>query len=323
MVPIGPPTPGQTNCHHLPFSLTSSRVTFTGQPEEAPRTEPNRHQRYIRPRDRLRILGGSEAGRCHRRVAKEKVHAAFRGNGFDPGSRLVYKHVKALALALVLAGVGSACIGSNGAHPGEEAERAATGEPAAGQRARLVLDQVWAGALYTEGFFSYVRLETTDGRVIVRREFRDSRTTQPLLRRWLSAGTYRVVSYQRGCVGSCPRGGHPGALDPALSRCAMTFEVQPGQRLVASVQVRPPLCVVVVGKRFEPSTARHWALAACRAGVPGHGVRGLADSVNARSTRPRDIAEGMAHELFPDFEPRIQRAAVGGCLRGLAIRSAR
>jgi hypothetical protein len=230
--------------------------------------------------------------------------------------------VKALALALVLAGVGSGCVGSDAVHPNEEAERRGIGEPATGQRARLVLDQVWAGALYTEGFFSYVRLETTDGRVIVRREFRDSRTTRPLLRRWLDAGTYRVVSYQRGCVGSCPRDGHPGALDPASSRCDMTFEVQSWQRLVASVRVRPPPCVLLVGKRFEPSTARHWALAACRAGVPGHGLRGLADSVNARSTRPRVIAEGMAHELFPDFEPRIQRAAVVRCLRGLAIRSA-
>lgn len=233
--------------------------------------------------------------------------------------------MRARTLALALAAVGFACTGSgqNVGLPGQELERSATSESATGQPARLVVDQIWAGALFTEGFFSYVRLETTDGLVIARREFHDSRTTQPLLRRWLSAGTYRVVSYQRGCVGSCPRGGHPGALDPPSSRCAMTFEVHPGQRLVASVQVRPPSCVIDVGVRFEPSTARHWALAACRAGVPGHGLRGLADSVNARSARPTDIAEGMAHELFPDFERRIQRAAVEGCLRGLEIRSAR
>jgi hypothetical protein len=243
------------------------------------------------------------------------------GTGIDRGS--VYGYVKALALTLVLAGVGSACVGSDAVLPGQKAGRSATSEPATGQRARFVLDQVWAGALYTEGFFSYVRLETTDGRVIERREFRDSRTAQPLLRRWLSAGTYRVVSYQRGCIGSCPRGDRPGALDRPSSRCTTAFEIQPAQKLVASVQVRPPSCVVDVGVRFEPSTARHWALAACRAGVPGHRLRGLAESVNARSTRPRDISEGMAHELFPDFEPRIQRAAVEGCLRGLEIRSAR
>lgn len=244
------------------------------------------------------------------------------GNRIDRGT--VYGHVRPFTLALALAAVGSACTGSGPADTlaSRGAEQSATTDPATGPRARLVVDQTWAGALYTEGFFSYIRLETPEGIVIARMEFRGSRTTQPLLRRWLPAGIYRFVSYQRGCDGSCPRGGHDGALDPPSSRCATTFGLQPGQRFVAAVRVRPPSCVVDVGVRFEPSTARGWDFAACRAGVPGHRLSGLADSVNAPRARPTDIAEGMAHELFPDFERRIQRAAVEGCLRGLEMRSA-
>jgi hypothetical protein len=91
----------------------------------------------------------------------------------------------------------------------------------------LVVDQQLEGLIFTEGAFSFVRLETEGSGVVVERLVRDTRRTLPLLRRRLAPGRYRLTSHQRPCEGVCPASGS-GGLDPPTAGCTTRFEIKAG-----------------------------------------------------------------------------------------------
>lgn len=141
-----------------------------------------------------------------------------------------------LSLAVSLGLVVSACSRDRG--PSGPSTLAATSSP--NSTSRLVVDQRRVGgALYTEGAFSYLTIETSDGRPVLEEEFTDTRLTRPLVDKILPAGSYRMSSFQRPCEASCPSPGAAGTLDPATDRCSVTFDLLEGQSLSASVELRP------------------------------------------------------------------------------------
>jgi len=141
-----------------------------------------------------------------------------------------------LSLAVSLGLIVSAC--SRDRSSSDPRTLAATSGP--NSTSRLVVDQRRVGgALYAEGAFSYLTLETSDGRPVLEEEFTDTRLTRPLVDKTLSAGSYRMLSYQRPCDASCPGPGATGYLDPPTDRCSVTFELLEGQLLRASVELRP------------------------------------------------------------------------------------
>jgi zinc D-Ala-D-Ala dipeptidase len=84
--------------------------------------------------------------------------------------------------------------------------------------------------LYVEGSISYVRVRGIRGRLVVAK-----RSGRPRfqMRRRLSPGRYRVISYQRPCDGNC------GTLDPPTDRCAREIQILSGGLTEVAVRVRP------------------------------------------------------------------------------------
>ena len=83
------------------------------------------------------------------------------------------------------------------------------------------------GSLYTEGSFSYVRVER-DGQEIAKVKLEDSRAE---LR--LDEGSYRLISFQRPCDGNC------GYLDPPMDQCDLPVDVAPDELVTATVRLSP------------------------------------------------------------------------------------
>ena len=79
------------------------------------------------------------------------------------------------------------------------------------------------GSLYTEGSFSYVRVER-DGQEIAKVKLEDSRAE---LR--LDEGSYRLISFQRPCDGNC------GLLDPPVDRCERSVQLLADETLHVKV----------------------------------------------------------------------------------------
>jgi len=183
----------------------------------------------------------------------------------------------------------------------------------------LILDQIHAGGgLYDEGAFSYVRLRQVGGRLVSAKEFRDLRLTRPLLRLEISAGDYSLESYQRPCDAACPAWGS-GTLDLPVDRCAATFNVMPGERVIAAVVLRPGAgCSIEFGRLFTPQLARQMGMALCARGVRSRlALRELAQGLNAASSRPESIGRAYAQEAFPEFESEVKEAATSGCQEAL------
>jgi D-alanyl-D-alanine dipeptidase len=101
--------------------------------------------------------------------------------------------------------------------------------------------------LYAEGSVSYVRVRSAAGRMVVARRVRKPRFR---MRRQLTPGRYRVISYQRPCDGNCT------LLDPPTDRCARRIRVFSGGLTEVAVRVRPGRgCVMsrrALPARFPP-----------------------------------------------------------------------
>ncbi|MBD0280948.1 MAG: hypothetical protein ICV69_01955 [Thermoleophilaceae bacterium] len=120
--------------------------------------------------------------------------------------------------------------------------------PAGASAARGTLDyrQVvdTSRGTYVEGSFSYVSVRDARGAVVLEREFRQRRRLR--LRQPLSAGRYRVTSFQRPCSAGC------AALDPPTDACARPLRVLPRGRTVVRVVVRPGRGCTM-GVRVQPA----------------------------------------------------------------------
>lgn len=101
--------------------------------------------------------------------------------------------------------------------------------PVSGGSARLHVEQLVADGspLPIEGAYHYVRLAGDSGSV--ERRLSDERTPKATLA--LPAGHYRLESWQRTCDGNC------GTLDPPSDRCSGEFDLDPEQRLGATITV--------------------------------------------------------------------------------------
>ena len=113
-----------------------------------------------------------------------------------------------------------------------------------GDAGRLVVKgkYVDTGAIYIEGAIQYIVIKRRSGEKVLRRRYGD----------WLNEafprGRYRLVSYTRSCVGSCPPRKPqpctkepacpvPGGLDPPSGRCARNFTLPRGETLKAALRI--------------------------------------------------------------------------------------
>jgi hypothetical protein len=132
-----------------------------------------------------------------------------------------------LTASLVLVAV-SACAGRESPDPGPDAVDVPV---------RQIYDVSQGG--YTEGSYSYVRVEDLDGDEQIEKRFSlEGRKLGPL--RFLSAltlrldpGSYRLVSFQRPCDGGCD------SLDPPTDECSRTVVVTAGRSVAVTITVRP------------------------------------------------------------------------------------
>jgi hypothetical protein len=84
------------------------------------------------------------------------------------------------------------------------------------------------GAVYTEGSYSYVRVERGGEKVV---QVRLVRVPRAVIR--LDPGSYRLISFQRPCDGNCH------LLDPPTDRCARGFSMASDGSLHATVRFAP------------------------------------------------------------------------------------
>lgn len=186
----------------------------------------------------------------------------------------------------------------------------------------LVVDQRLDEAFFfSEGAFPLVELESADGTIVVETLIRDTRGVQPLLRRSLAPGKYRLTIRQRPCAGGgCPARGVRG-LDPPTAGCRRTVEIEAGATLSVAVRAtRPaPTCDLVLGERIDAALAYDSAFDVCRGAAANrhHTLRHLAKNWAAKSTRAEDLGAAYAATYFRGFEPSISEAAGEGCVAGI------
>jgi hypothetical protein len=103
-------------------------------------------------------------------------------------------------------------------------------EPRSVSPATLHVRQQWAGdVLYTEGSYSYVRVEK-GGETVAQVRLK-GRMPEATLR--LDPGAYRLVSFQRPCDGNC------GSLDPPTDQCIGDIDAKADGRVEAMVRLSP------------------------------------------------------------------------------------
>jgi hypothetical protein len=133
-----------------------------------------------------------------------------------------------VALFASLALVAAAC--------GNTSEPAGEGSGPVDVRLQQVLD--FSKGRYTEGSYSYVRVERPDGEDVLKerlgneRECSESECVSEIVLR-LAPGEYRLASFQRPCDGNC------GFLDPPTDRCDRLIEVRAGAAQNVVVTVHP------------------------------------------------------------------------------------
>lgn len=81
----------------------------------------------------------------------------------------------------------------------------------------------------------YVRIETTKAEPVTEHAYPNSPIT---LSRKLSAGDYRVISWNRACSGTCPSTGEKG-LGPLSQVCGAQVTITRGTRVSATVVIAP------------------------------------------------------------------------------------
>jgi hypothetical protein len=117
-------------------------------------------------------------------------------------------------------------------------------KPRSAQAATLHVRQELIGrGMYTEGSYSYVRVER-DGDKVVQVRLSDERTPRATVR--LDPGSYRLVSFQRPCDGNC------GILDPPMDQCTKTVEVEADADIAVLVSLSPGQgCEIEEGTRVD------------------------------------------------------------------------
>jgi hypothetical protein len=128
------------------------------------------------------------------------------------------------AAALIAASLFAACA--------EDAPVAAA-PPPAGPARLIVRESLPPQPVYIEGSVAFLRLQRLRSRAVVI----DGPVTagdgvrgrRPLFDRKVAPGTYRLVSYQRPCVGNC------GYLDPPTDRCEATLQLAPHDLRVVTI----------------------------------------------------------------------------------------
>src|SRR5215831_8709576 len=94
---------------------------------------------------------------------------------------------------------------------------------------RIVVEQTvrYGGAVPIEGAYSYVRVETSDGRKVAEKRISSNGRASIDLDR----GSYELISYQRTCDGNC------SSLDPASDRCSTGFTIMNTRSLFAVIRI--------------------------------------------------------------------------------------
>ena len=112
---------------------------------------------------------------------------------------------------------------------------AGCGEYDAGENGvRVDIHEVWDATegMYAEGSYSYIRVERLDGDELLEEQFEQ----EEILHLRLDPGSYRFVSFQRPCDGSCD------SLDPPTDECQRVIPVEkaePGRGISIEVRVIP------------------------------------------------------------------------------------
>ncbi|MFL5926100.1 MAG: hypothetical protein ACJ77E_04110 [Gaiellaceae bacterium] len=125
--------------------------------------------------------------------------------------------VAASAIAIpAVAGCGGSTGASSAAHPAE---------------VRITHVHVAGSGYAVEGSYSYVRVDQPDGAKAT--EERLSLADPPTASLRVDPGSYRIVSYQRNCDGTCTR------LDPPSDFCSRPVDVAPGATIELTIRLRP------------------------------------------------------------------------------------
>jgi hypothetical protein len=237
---------------------------------------------------------------------------------------MTFRRLLAAVLAVAAASAGGVLAfvflgGGKTADNAPQVRARASGATALDEQAGFLVVDQQRGVFFTEGAFPYIRLESAEGQVVAEHLVRDTRTVLPLLRQPVSAGAYRLVSYQRPCDGSCPSEGARG-LDPPTLRCEAKLEIAPRQTITALVRSHGSRgCRIVIGERVGRALAHERAFDACRraASDRDHGLRYWAKVWGAESTRAEEVGTALAERTFQGFEAWIREAAVAGCIEGI------
>lgn len=187
---------------------------------------------------------------------------AVRGRSWVMRPRLVFATVIPVVAMLLLVTVVLSVAPSRSPDPAASlpvaqpstaptASMSAAPPPAADiQNGTIALEVMLAGgAMYTEGFFSYLRIDGPAGSPVVKLEedFKPAPTgvrPQEIEVRGgagsatavVVPGSYSLASYQRPCEAACPPG---GVLDEARDGCTATINIAAGDRISVVVTVHP------------------------------------------------------------------------------------
>jgi hypothetical protein len=99
--------------------------------------------------------------------------------------------------------------------------------------AKLHVEQliVAGSGLFSEGSYSYIRIERSNGDKLVEQRLSNQPTPRATVR--LDPGTYRLVSFQRSCSGNC------NYLDPPSDFCSHRFTVGSAASATAVIHLSP------------------------------------------------------------------------------------
>ena len=156
------------------------------------------------------------------------------------------------SLLLIVIVLQAACTGASRA-PGTTS--GATPAPS-DLTARVRITQVRVGGpIFTEGSVSYLILKEGE-EVVFRQVFRNAPIFRPLIdMKPVQPGSYRVISYQRPCDGSCL------ALDPPRARCSTALVLGQGDGVVVTIELRlPDRCTMKVEAGAEVGTSYNFKL---------------------------------------------------------------
>ncbi|MFJ7244346.1 hypothetical protein ACIQWA_06800 [Kitasatospora sp. NPDC098652] len=148
------------------------------------------------------------------------------------------RHLRPAALALLLVATATASACSARPEPSSPASPAGNALPVPGATASGPTGRLDIGSTGESGAAAsvrYVRVETTEPRTVLEKDFRDGPVT---LDQSLPPGTYRVLTWRRGCTGGCPETGDQGLGTPE-DICGAKVQVLAGTAVRATIVLSP------------------------------------------------------------------------------------